>query len=117
MLHSAKLNQPFYIITKKLENVKDFVYLGVTLTTNGISQKSVQAKIQPTHRAIFSTLSMCRANELPIDLKLELFQKIVASCTLHGTEIYINISIRNFAIQVPKIRLKTQKCKINSQCS
>ena len=73
---------------QNLEIVKDFVYLGVTLTTNGISQKSVQARIPPTHRAIFSTLSMCRANELPIDLTLELFQKIVAPCTLYGAEIY-----------------------------
>ena len=68
--------------------MKDFVYLGVTLTTNGISQKSVEARVLPTHKAIFSTLSMCRANDLPIDLTLDLFQKIVAPCTLYGAEIY-----------------------------
>ena len=82
-------NEPTFLYNnQKLENVKDFVYLGVTLTTNGISQKSVQARIPPTHRAIFSTLSMCRANELPIDLTLELFHKIVAPCTLYRAEIY-----------------------------
>ena len=37
---------------------------------------------------IFSTLSMCRANDLPIDLTLDLFHKIVAPCTLYGAEIY-----------------------------
>ena len=62
-------NEPvFFYNGQKQENVKDFVYLGVTLTTNGISQKSVEARVLPTHKAIFSTLSMCRANELPIDL-------------------------------------------------
>ena len=82
-------NEPTFLYNnQKLENVKDFVYLGVTLTTNGISQKSVQARVPPTHRAIFSTLSMCRANELPIDLTLDLFHKIVAPCTLYGAEIY-----------------------------
>ena len=82
-------NEPTFLYNnQKLENVKDFVYLGVTLTTNGISQKSVQARISPSHRAIFSTLSMCRANELPIDLTLDLFHKIVAPCTLYGAEIY-----------------------------
>ena len=82
-------NQPvFFYNNQKLENVKDFVYLGVTLTTNGISQKSVEARVLPTHKAIFSTLSMCRANDLPIDLTLDLFHKIVAPCTLYGAEIY-----------------------------
>ena len=82
-------DEPTFIYNnQKLENVKDFVYLGVTLTTMGISQKSVQARVLPTNRAIFSTLSMCRANELPIDLTLDLFHKIVAPCTLYGAEIY-----------------------------
>ena len=86
---NKRKNEPtFFYNDQKLENVKDFVYLGVTLTNKGISQKSVQARIPPTHRAIFSTLSMCRANELPIDLTLDLFHKIVAPCTLYGAEIF-----------------------------
>ena len=88
-LTKKRKNEPiFFYNNQKLENVKDFVYLGVTLTTNGISQKSVEARVLPTHKAIFSTLSMCRANELPIDLTLDLFHKIVAPCTLYGAEIY-----------------------------
>ena len=71
-----------------MEIVDTFVYLGVTLTRNGIDNKSVEARVAPTNRAIFSTLSMCRANDLPIDLTLDMFHKIIAPCTLYGAEIF-----------------------------
>ena len=86
--NKRKVNVSFLYNEKQLEIVDTFVYLGVTLTRNGIDNKSVEARIAPTNRAIFSTLSMCRANDLPIDLTLDMFHKIIAPCTLYGAEIF-----------------------------
>ena len=97
---------------QQLENVNEFVYLGVTLTKTGISKKSVEARVLPTHRAIFSTLSMCRASDLPIDLTLEMFHKIIAPCTLYGAELYgfLNCSIlETLQLKYLKYSLKLKK--------
>ena len=78
----------FFYNGKKLEVVEEFTYLGVNFTKKGISNKSVSARILPTQKAMFSTLNKCKAANLPIDLTLDLFTKMVAPCMMYGGEIW-----------------------------
>ena len=81
-------NLNFFYDGKKLEIVDEFIYLGVKLTQRGITNETVNTRIAPAQRTMFSTLSKSKAIQLPIDLTLELFEKTVAPCALYGSEIF-----------------------------
>ena len=75
----------FFYNWKKSEVVKEFTYL---VTKKGISNRSVSSRILLTLKAMFSTLNKCEAVNLPIDLVLDLFTKMVAPCMMYGGEIW-----------------------------
>ena len=73
---------------EELEIVNEFNYLGVLLTQKGITNETVNARILPAQRTMFSTLSKSKSIQLPIDLTLDLFDKTVSPCALYGAEIF-----------------------------
>ena len=78
----------FFYDGKELEIVNEFNYLGVLLTQKGITNETVNARILPAQRTMFSTLSKSKSIQLPIDLTLDLFDKTVSPCALYGAEIF-----------------------------
>ena len=86
---SSKTSTPkFFYDDKELEIVNEFNYLGVLLTQKGITNETVNARILPAQRTMFSTLSKSKSIQLPIDLTLDLFDKTVSPCALYGAEIF-----------------------------
>ena len=81
-------NYKFFYNGKELEIVNEFTYLGVKFTKNGIGKESVTSRVVPAQKAMFATLSNCKSNNLPIDIVLDLFDKIVMPCMLYGGEIF-----------------------------
>ena len=86
--NSKMLTPNFFYDGKELEIVNEFNYLGVLLTQKGITNASVNARISPAQRTLFSTLSKSKSIQLPIDLTLDLFNKTVSPCALYGAEVF-----------------------------
>ena len=82
------LSPKFFYDGKELEIVNSFNYLGVKLTEKGVTNETVNARIAPAQRTMFSTLSKSKSVQLPIDLTLDLFDKTVSPCALYGAEIF-----------------------------
>ena len=98
----------FFYNWKKSEVVKELTYL---VTKKGISIRSVSSRILLTLKAMFSTLNKCEAVNLPIDLVLDLFTKIVAPCMMYGGEIwgFKNAHcLKKSAVKIFEICIKTQ---------
>ena len=54
---------------------------------------------------MFATLSNCKASNIPIDLVLEIFDKIVMPCMLYGGEVF---GFKNIAV-LERLQLKYAK--------
>ena len=80
-------NYQFLYEGKTLEIVKTYKYLGVLFDENGSFNKCKQQQKSQAERAMFCLLKKCRKLDLPVDLQLELFDKIVTPVLLYGCEI------------------------------
>ena len=103
----------FYYNGKELEIVEEFTYLGVKFTNKGISKETVLARIIPSQKSMFATLSNCKASNIPIDLVIELFDKIVMPCMLYGGEVF---GFKNIAV-LERLQLKYAKYALNLKSS
>ena len=101
--------EKFYYNDKELEVVKEFVYLGITFTQNGLTGASINARELKGEKAMFGTLTKCKQNNLPVDISLELFEKMVSPCMLYGSEIWGF----NNCLVLEKVQLKYIKYSLN----
>ena len=81
-------NPTFYFNGKILEVVKEFCYLGITFTTNGLNSKTVKSRVDCGQKAMFSVLRKCKENHLPVEVSLEMFEKMVIPAMLYGSEVW-----------------------------
>ena len=79
-------NQKYEFIynNQKLECVDEFIYLGICFTKRGLTSSSVSNRETASKKAMFSFLTRCKQNHLPIEDQLEVFQKTVVPCMLYG---------------------------------
>ena len=77
-------NQKYEFIynNQKLECVDEFIYLGICFTKRGLTSSSVSNRETASKKAMFSFLTRCKQNHLPIEDQLEVFQKTVVPCML-----------------------------------
>ena len=71
-----------------LEIVDSFKYLGVEFSANGTFTKTKKAAFDKASRAMFSLLQTARRQHLPIDVVMDLFEKMVIPILLYGSEIW-----------------------------
>ena len=104
----------FYYNNKELEVVSYFTYLGINFTSKGITNAAVQDRLLSAEKAMFGTLTKCKQNYLPIDVSLDMFDKMVLPCMLYGAEIW---GFNNF-LDLERLQLKyikyTLKLKKNT---
>ena len=79
-------NMNFTIGDSNIEIVNEFRYLGVTFTYNGKFTSHIKVQQVLGTRSMFSVMSKIRRHNLPIDMQLDLFDKIVMPVMLYGCE-------------------------------
>ena len=82
-----KLPEIFYE-GKQLEIVYDFLYLGLNLNYNNKFNLAQKRAYDRASRAMFCLLKRCRKLSLPLDIQVELFEKMISPILLYGSELW-----------------------------
>ena len=78
----------FFYNNQQLECVDDFIYLGICFTKKGLTNKAITYRETASKKAMFSFMTKCKQNHLPIEVQLDVFQKTVVPCMLYGGELW-----------------------------
>ena len=102
-------NLNFYFKGTKIENVTDYKYLGIFLSKSGSYLNCKKHIAEQANNAMFSLLRKIRVLNLPIDMQIELFSKLIKPILLYGCEIW---GFGNLDI-IERVQLKFLKMILN----
>ena len=109
----------FWLNNEKVKVVDDYVYLGTTFSYNGKFQKAIKKQILQAQRALFSIKAKKEMYNLPVDIMLDLFDKMILPILLYGCEIWgfenvesIEIFYRKFLKYTMKLNIQTTNCMV-----
>ena len=102
-------NMRFVYEEKKLEIVKEFKYLGVIFKNNGRFTSAVKHIKAQGNKAMRYLLWKTKSTDMPIDIKLKLYDTLVRPILLYGAEIW---GFENSAI-LEKVELQYFKLLLN----
>ena len=71
-----------------VEVVDDYVYLGVTFNYNNSFTKAVTRQLTLGRKAMFAMLSKIHNLNLPVEIQLNLFEKLITPVLLYGCEVW-----------------------------
>ena len=74
-----------------LEVVFDFQYLGLCFHYNNKFNVAQKCLYDKASRAMFGLLKKCRKLMLPLDIQVELFDKLIVPILFHGCEVWCPI--------------------------
>ena len=102
-----------------VEVVDSYVYLGTTISYNGKFSEAIEKQCNQAHRALFGLKSRKEKYNLPIDIVLDLFDKMILPILLYGCEIWgfenlesIEIFYRKFLKYILKVNRQTTNCMV-----
>lgn len=72
----------------RIEVVTQYSYLGVMFNYNNRFHEAVQKQYNQASRAMFSLISKIRKFGLPVDVSLDLFDKLITPIVLYGSEVW-----------------------------
>ena len=78
----------FTINMKEIEITKDYKYLGILFAQSGSLLTSKKHIAEQGSKAMFSLLRKIKCLQLPFDIQIDLFNKIVKPVLLYGSEIW-----------------------------
>ncbi len=114
--------QDFWLNDEKVEVVESYVYLGTTFSSNGKFSEAIEKQINQAHRALFVIKSRKDKYNLPLDIVLDLFDKMILPVLLYGCEIWglekleklenIEIFHRKFLKYILKVNNQTTDCMV-----
>lgn len=103
--------------------VDDYVYLGVTFNYNGLWHKAIRKQVLQASRALFALNTKVMILDLPIDLHIELYYKVVVPILLYGSEVWGHVDLnqmeifhRKFLKSILKVRKTTPNCMVYGEC-
>ena len=109
----------FRIKEQKVEVVDDYVYLGTTVTYNGKYKKAIGKQVTQAKRALFGLRSKKEKFDLPFDIVLDLFDKMILPILLYGCEIWgyediqqIEVFYRDFLKEILRLNKQTTNCMV-----
>ena len=103
--------------SETLDIVDSFKYLGIDFSSNGTFAKAKKSAYDKASRALFSLLQTARRQHLPIDVVMDLFEKMVVPILLYGCEIwgYENLAmLEKLHIKAIKFMLHLHKSTKNA---
>ena len=109
----------FQIKEENVEVVDDYVYLGTTVTYNGKYKKAIDKQVTQARRALFGLKLKIEKFDLPFDIMLDLFDKMILPILLYGSEIWgyegiqqIEVFYRKFLKEVLRLNKQTTNCMV-----
>ena len=88
IFHKRKKSETLRFDSTVLEVVDSFRYLGVEFSRTGSFAKGKKYAFDKAQKALFSLLQSARRKNFPIDVLLDLYQKMVIPVLLYGCEIW-----------------------------
>ena len=114
-----KTIQVFWLNGKIVELVESYIYLGTTIHYNGKFTDAMEKQINQAHRRLFVIKSKKEKYNLPIDIVLDLFDKMILPILLYGCEIWgfenlesIEVFYRKFLKYILKVNSQTANCMV-----
>ena len=81
-------NANFNFNGQLIDIVDNFKYLGVLFSRNGSFHMNNVERLNRARRAMFSLLSKCKCQDIPIDVQIDLFDNMIAPVAGYGSEIW-----------------------------
>ena len=97
----------FYYNGTKLEVVQEFRYLGTTLSYNGSVKTAIKSLCEQARKAMYALLTKSRNLHIPLDLQIELFNRLVAPILTYSCEVWATDD--NDIDEINKLQLKFLK--------
>ena len=97
----------------QIEIVYDFKYLGVTFNHNNNFVLAQKRLYDSASRAMFGLLKKCKNLTLPLEVKIELFDTLIAPILLYGSEVWfpkMNDLAMKLQLRYYKLILGLRKC-------
>ena len=88
IFHKRKCREKFKFNGNDVEVVDSFRYLGIEFSRTGNFAKGKKYAFDKAQRALFALLKTSREKNLPTDILLDLYQKMVVPVMLYGCEIW-----------------------------
>ena len=110
-------HKDFIFAGEKIEVVREYIYLGVTMTYNNTFGSAVEKQLTLAKKAYFSLLSKIEKFNLPLDIQFKLFDRLVIPVLIYGCEVwgYSNLNkIELFHRKFIKNSLRVHKFTANS---
>jgi len=84
----SKANHRFTFEGEEVEIVNSYKYLGITFNYNGTFGLGIKTLCEQANRATFSLLSKSHCLDLPIDIQLDLYDKMIVPILTYGCEVW-----------------------------
>ena len=104
---------------KIIDIIYDYVYLGTSFNYNGTFHKAMSKQVLQAKRATFALLRKIGNLNLPYDISLDLYEKLVIPTMLYGCEIWgyenpkqLHILYNNFIRRILKLNKSTSTCML-----
>ena len=115
-------NDRWYFAEQEVEIVNSFTYLGVVFTSGGSFMQNAKTLSGKALRAMHQLLQIIKEVETPMNISFKLFDSLVASVLMYGSEIwgYINAECiervhRKFCKYMLNVKLSTNTYAVYSE--
>ena len=102
-----------------IETVYSYEYLGIVFNFNGKLNHAISQRIAPARKAMFGLNSKAVRLQLPPDIQIDLFEKMVVPICLYGSEIWgyanidpVEVFYRKFVKRALGLQKSTPNCII-----
>ena len=113
----VKQNYHFKIGNLNIDTSSEYCYLGLIFNFNGKVTRAIKERLTPARKAMFSLNEKAVNLLLPPDIHLDLFDKMITSILLYGSEIWgygniepLEIFYRKFIKRMLGIHQSTPNC-------
>ena len=84
----VRVHPQFVIGEEIIEVVSDFLYLGMRLNYNNRMKVAQKDMYDRASRAMFSLLKKCKKKNLPVDVTIDMFNKMIVPILTYGCEVW-----------------------------